>query len=431
MIGLTRRTLGLAAIALMASTSLSLAQQTTLTLFSGADDPVGAAYLESLAEAFEAANPDVAIDIEIGPGGTERDNMVKSRLATGTMTDIFNYNTGSLFQAINPLESTVDLTGEPWLDNILDSFKQTVTGTDGSVRGVPVGVAMGGGILYNKKVYEELGLEVPMTWDEFMANNAKIKEAGKVAVIQTFGTTWTSQIFFLGDEFNVQAANPNFPAEYTAGKAKYANDSVAMAGFTKQQEVFEGGYLNEDFAAALIEDGRRLLASGEGVHLPMLTFAIGVLGTEYPDNLNDIGFFAIPGDDPASNGTTVWMPTGLYIAANSQHPEEAKRFLEFAASTDACKLYEAAAQGVVTGPYLVKGCEVPAEVPPAVQDLAGYFESDGSTAPALEFLSPIKGPNLENITVEVGSGIRSAADGAALYDEDVKKQAQQLGLPGW
>jgi raffinose/stachyose/melibiose transport system substrate-binding protein len=70
-------------------------------------------------------------------------------------------------------------------------------------------------------------------------------------------------------------------------------------------------------------------------------------------------------------------------------------------------------------------------VPPAVADLATYFEADGRTAPALEFLSPIKGPNLENITVEVGSGIRSAADGAALYDEDVKKQAQQLGLPGW
>jgi raffinose/stachyose/melibiose transport system substrate-binding protein len=38
---------------------------------------------------------------------------------------------------------------------------------------------------------------------------------------------------------------------------------------------------------------------------------------------------------------------------------------------------------------------------------------------------------LEQITVEVGSGLKSAAEGAALYDKDVKKQAQQLGLPGW
>ena len=27
--------------------------------------------------------------------------------------------------------------------------------------------------------------------------------------------------------------------------------------------------------------------------------------------------------------------------------------------------------------------------------------------------------------------IRPAADGAALYDQDVRKQALQLGLPGW
>ena len=65
-----------------------------------------------------------------------------------------------------------------------------------------------------------------------------------------------------------------------------------------------------------------------------------------------------------------------------------------------------------------------------VKDIQTYVDG-GKTGLALEFLSPIKGPNLERITVEVGSGIRSAEEGAKLYDEDVKKQAQQLGLPGW
>ena len=73
---------------------------------------------------------------------------------------------------------------------------------------------------------------------------------------------------------------------------------------------------------------------------------------------------------------------------------------------------------------------MPADVPPAVADMLPYFQTEGATAPALEFLSPVKGPALEQITVEVGSGIRPAADGAALYDQDVEKQAQQLGLPG-
>ena len=83
-----------------------------------------------------------------------------------------------------------------------------------------------------------------------------------------------------------------------------------------------------------------------------------------------------------------------------------------------------------TGPYVIKGCTLPADVPPAVKDIQPYFDG-GNNSPALEFLSPVKGPSLEQITVEVGSGIRTAADGAALYDQDVEKQAKQLGLPGW
>ena len=55
----------------------------------------------------------------------------------------------------------------------------------------------------------------------------------------------------------------------------------------------------------------------------------------------------------------------------------------------------------------------------------------GETTPALEFLSPVKGPTLEQISVAVGHRPVGAAEGRAAYDEDVKKQAQQLGLPGW
>ena len=70
-------------------------------------------------------------------------------------------------------------------------------------------------------------------------------------------------------------------------------------------------------------------------------------------------------------------------------------------------------------------------MPPAVSDLQTYFNAGDTNSPALEFLSPVKGPSLEQITVQVGSGISTPAEGAALYDQDVQKQAQQLGLPGW
>ena len=82
------------------------------------------------------------------------------------MTDVFFYNAGSLLQALNPSKTLVDLTNEPFMKNVDDAFKQTVA-QNGQVFGVPSQTAMGGGILYNKKVYKQLGLSVPKTWDQF------------------------------------------------------------------------------------------------------------------------------------------------------------------------------------------------------------------------------------------------------------------------
>ena len=412
----------------LAMTGAAPAQDQVSMTFLVDNNPDTIAVADKLVADFEAKNPNINIDVETRPGGTDGDNIVKTRLATGDMPDVFLYNSGSLFQAINPQQNLTPLTDEPFEANVLDSFK-TVVSAGGDVYGVPIQTAMGGGILYNKKIYADLGLSVPKTWADFMANNEKIKAAGKVPVIQTFGTTWTSQLFVLGDFYNVLAAVPDFADQYTANKAKYATTPAALKGFEHQEEVFKAGYLNDDFQAASYEEGLAKLATGEGAHYPMLSFAIGAIQTTYPDNIKDVGFFAIPGDAAANNGLTTWMPAGIYIPKTAQHPDEAKAFLGYIASVDGCNSQTAAVGA--TGPYLIKGCTLPDDVPPAVADLLPYFQEGGHNAPALEFLSPIKGPALEQITVEVGSGIRSAADGAALYDEDVKKQAQQLGLAGW
>ena len=385
--------------------------------------------MAALTAAYTAAHPDVTFDIEQRPGGAEGDNIIKTRLATDEMADIFNYNSGSLFQALKPETSLADLTGLAGQANVLDSFKTVVTAPDGTVRGVPFGPAMGGGIFYNRKIYAELGLSVPKSWAEFMANNEKVKAAGLVPVIQTYKDTWTSQLFVLSDYFNVQAEVPNFAADYTANAAKYATTPAAVRGFSYLEDVFKAGLLNEDFGAATFDDGMRMVATGEGAHYPMLTFGVGTVKQNNPEYLGDLGFFAQPGPDAAKNGLTVWMPAGLYLPAGGANETEALKFLDFVASVDGCNTMIAASGA--SGPYLIKDCALPADVPQAVADMLPYFQTEGMTAPALEFLSPIKGPSLEQLTVEVGSGIRPAAEAAALYDQDVEKQAKQLGLPNW
>jgi raffinose/stachyose/melibiose transport system substrate-binding protein len=385
-------------------------------------------YAEKLAEDFNAANPDIKVEIETRPQGGDGDNIVKTKLATGDMADVFSYNTGSLFQQINPEQNLVPLTSEPYMDNVSDSYKPVVT-SGSEVYGVPVGTGSAGGVMYNKKVYEQLGLSVPKTWDEFMENSRKVKDAGIDPIIQTYQTTWTSQLFVLGDFANVAAANPTFAEDYTANKVKYATDPAAIKGFEHQEEAFKAGLFNEDFASATYAQGLEKLVNAEGAHYPILSFALPEIQVSYPDKINDLGIFPLPSDDASKNPLTVWLPGGVYLPKSTQNVEEAKKFLAFIASKEGCDSQTEAVGA--NGPYLVEGCDLPDDVPAAVKDMLPFFEDESKNSPALEFLSPVKGPALEQITVEVGSGIRSAKDGAALYDEDVKKQAQQLNLPGW
>jgi raffinose/stachyose/melibiose transport system substrate-binding protein len=369
----------------------------------------------------------VTINVETRPGGTEGDNIVKTRLASGEMSDIFWYNSGSLLQALHPTETLVDLSQEPFMANIVESFLPTVS-QDGQVFGVPTGTALGGGILYNKKIYEELGLSVPKTWAEFEANNEKIKEAGIAPVGATYGDTWTSQLFVLADYCNVQLAHPTFAEDYTANKAKYASIPEAMAGFSYLQQGFEKGWYQQDFATTKFEPGLKLLADGEIAHYPMLSFTLSTIAINWPDKVNDIGFFGQPGTDASKNCATIWMPAGTYIPKTSQNIEAAKDFLAFIASKEGVDAINAKVPP--QGPYLIKNTTLPDDVLPAVKDIAAYIDS-GNSVPALEFLSPIKGPNLEQICVAVGTGQMTPEEAAANYDEDVKKQAQQLGIEGW
>jgi raffinose/stachyose/melibiose transport system substrate-binding protein len=343
------------------------------------------------------------------------------------MNDLFYYNSGSLLQALNPTDTLVDLSQQPFMANIVDSFKPTVS-QNGQIFGVPVGTASAGGILYNKKIFTQVGISVPKTWAEFVANNEKLKAAGVAPVIATFGDTWTSQLFVLADYYNVQQANPTFAADYTANKAKYASTPAAMAGFSYLEEGFKQGWWQQDYATTKFDQGLKLLADGKGAQYPMLSFALGSIATNSPEVGNDIGFFAIPGADAAKNGATIWMPLAIYIPKTSQHVAEAEDFLAFVASTAGTDAITS--KVAPSGPYVIKGAKLPDNVLPGVKEIAAYIDA-GTSAPALEFLSPIKGPSLEQFCVAVGTGQMTAAAAAANYDEDVKKQAQQLGLPGW
>jgi raffinose/stachyose/melibiose transport system substrate-binding protein len=409
------------------STSGSSGGAQTIRLMAGGNDPVATKLANSFATEFHKANPSITVKVDTRPGGTDGDNLIKTKLSTGTMDDVFLYNSGSLLQALHPDSQLVDLSGESWVKDITPDFKAAVSTSKGTY-GAPWGTTFDGGIMYNKKVYQQLGLTVPTTWDQFISNSEKIKAAGKTPVLVSYGDTWTSQLFVLADFANVSAQDPQWADQYTANKRKYVNPP-ALAGFTHTQEIFDKKLMNKDYASLTNVNALKELATGAGVQYPMITVTIGNVTQSNPANVNDIGYFAMPTDSGDAHAT-VWEANGAYIPKSTTGDKltAAKKLVAFINSPAGCDAQNQA--GTAAGPFAISSCTVPSDAPALVADELKY-QQDKKTGLALEFISPIKGPNLEKILIQVGSGITKAEAGAALYDNDVKAQAQQLGLKGW
>jgi raffinose/stachyose/melibiose transport system substrate-binding protein len=415
-------------LAACSSSGNSSSGPTTISLMAGGNDPAATKFATDIAAAFHKANPTITVKVDTRPGGTDGDNLVKTRLSTGTMDDVFLYNTGSLFQALHPDQTLQPLTDQPWVKDLTSDFKKTVS-TPKGLYGAPNGSTFDGGIMYNKQVYARLGLSVPTTWAQFVSNSEKIKAAGIIPVLASYGDTWTSQLFVLADFANVSAQDPNWATNYTHNKAKYVNPP-ALAGFTHTEQVFDMGLMNKDYASLTNVNALKELATGQAAQYPMITVVISNVVQSNPSQVNDIGYFAMPPDSGDAHAT-VWEAGGAYIPKSTTGDKlaAAKKLVAFLNSPTGCDIQKSSG-GVPSGPFAISTCTVPSNAPALVADEAKY-QADGKTGLALEFISPIKGPNLEKILVQVGSGITKAAAGAALYDNDVKAEAQQLGLPGW
>ena len=198
----------------------------TLTFLMDSETP-----MEGLQACFDMAEEQLGIKVEteIRVGGGEGETIVKTRLASGEMADFFLYNSGAKLNELSPAENIVDISGEEFAARLDDVFAASVSAGSDAIYAIPGHSTQLGAFLYNKAKYEEYGLEVPKTWDEFKANCEVLTEAGEIAVIDSYGDSWTSQVVYLGDHYNILAENPDFPAQFQAGEAKYADSAAGRS----------------------------------------------------------------------------------------------------------------------------------------------------------------------------------------------------------
>ena len=143
------------------------------------------AYADAYNAQFAAFEEKYGCTIEVemlSENADEQESLMLTRAATGTLPDVFPSNVGAKLQEFDPAQNIMDLSGQPFLDRVVEDFLPAVDGPNGEIYGVPSRTVNVAGIFYNKKVYEQLNLEIPLTWDEFIANYEVIKQIGRAHV---------------------------------------------------------------------------------------------------------------------------------------------------------------------------------------------------------------------------------------------------------
>ena len=248
------------------STALAQAPKTITFWFEG-ESASDVALFQAAADRF-AAQYDQPIRVEITAFAFE--DMLR------TMPLALDGGTGPDIAAVPPLTQgsdryalaghlveLTDVTAERgWIDNYsADVLAYNNAGTPGQIFGVPYSLTTVG-VYYNGDVFDEMGLEVPTTFDEFEALLATLKEAGMTPVSVGARDGWPL------DHVWSQIVHTSIPVEHIA-RLESLDPDVAydvpelIAASYKVLEWTEAGYLDPDMLSVSYADANAMFISGQ------------------------------------------------------------------------------------------------------------------------------------------------------------------------
>ncbi len=388
------------------------------------------AYADAYNAQFAAFEEKYGCTIEVemlSENADEQETVMLTRAATGTLPDVFPSNVGAKLQEFDPASNILDLSGQPFLDSVVEDFLPAVDGPNGEIYGVPSRTVNVAGIFYNKKVYADLGLEIPETWDEFLANCETIKQSGITPIAAAYDAAAGRQILFLSQYYYVKNENPDFAMQYQNKEVELHENASYVRGAEKLAQIYELGYINDDPLAMSFDDSAIAIAEGSAVHTFARTNLVSQIVSLCPDYMEDVGFFPLPDLDANTRGVAVWLPTCWCISKNSENQDMALALLEFLISDEGLAAYSGAI--TMAGAFAIKGATLPEGVPTAIVEAQDWVSIASATV--MEYDCDIKGPNMSSFLAMVGTGDLTPAEGIAEIEADNAIDAQQKGLAGW
>ena len=360
MVHATKGVLTFTAALLMAGSAM--AEQRVLK-YNADYDPIPLAAMEALIADFEAANPD--IDVQLTNFDHEGYKTAIRNFLTADSPDLANWYAGNRmapFVASGQFLDVSDVWEANGLGEALASAKASMT-IDGKQWGVPYTYYQWG-IYYNRDAYKAAGVELPgpngVSWDQFVANCEKFKAAGIDCVTTGSKALWPVAGIF--DYLSLRTNGYEWHMDLTSGKVPWTDQKVkdVFAQWAKIQP-----YTTANHAAIDWQDAAALLVQGKAANYVMGNFAVGVFKEGGMTNEN-LGFMVFPEITPGIPRAEEAPTDTIHIPAGAQNVEDAKKFLAFVASPDAQTKWNAAVGQLPTNknstvdksdPFLVAGFE--------------------------------------------------------------------------
>ena len=291
-----------------------------LELFSNKTENIGT--YQKLIEKFESEHENIQVNLYAPP---DAETLLRTRLVKDDMPDIVAIAGSALYGELTKANMLVDYEGSPMIENIqpayLDMLRELEGEDQSGIHGVPF-AANANTVIYNKEKLDELGLEVPATWDEFIEALEVSQAAGEIPIYFTLQDAWTAMPAWNSIAGVLQ---PDQFAERKTNKELTFQESH-LEVVEKMQELLNYGH--DRMYGIGYNDGNREFAQGNGVFYFQGNWAVPEILTTNPDL--DLGVFAMPvTNEPQENDLVSGVDVLFATLEDTEYPEEAEIFISF------------------------------------------------------------------------------------------------------
>jgi raffinose/stachyose/melibiose transport system substrate-binding protein len=292
----------------------------------------------------------------------DSETAIRVRLVREDYPDLMTLNGNFTFGEIASAGVLYDFSDEPILQEINPAVQDILDDLGVREEGEVNGLAYANnanGVIYNVALFEEHGVEVPETWDEFVAAIETFEGAGVQAFYYTLAETWTTLPAWNGlagneDPVSFFAALDDDQTDFREGFSTVAERLETLFSFG-QPNPFSADY----------GTGNQAFAQGDVAMYLQGSWAIPAirdLGADF-----DIGVFPYPADAPGESQLVSGVDVALTMPRDPEHYEESMVFIEYLLRPDVVERYVTDQSAI---PTLVDS--EPAD--PALDQLMPYFE---------------------------------------------------------